>query len=101
MNTSPVKMWRNQSKTRELLGKIGMVESMTIVRIPPAGFESQAPYIVAIALLENGVKIIAQVVDVAENKLEIGMSVITILRRTKEPDPEGIIPYGIKLAPEV
>ena len=98
---SPVKIWRNQKKIRDLLGKKGKVIAFTKVFVPPQGFESQAPYIVAIALLENGVKIIAQVVDVAENKLEIGMSVITILRRTKEPDPEGIIPYGIKLAPEV
>lgn len=94
---SPVKIWRNQKKIRELLGKQGKIISFTKVFVPPAGYESQAPYIVAIAQLEGNVRVIAQVIDWQIEKIKIGMAVITILRRTKDPGVEGIIPYGIKL----
>ena len=94
---SPVKIWRNQKKIRELLGKQGKIISFTKVFVPPEGFESQAPYIVAIAQLEDNVRVIAQVIDWQIEKIKIGMPVITILRRTKDPGVEGIIPYGIKL----
>lgn len=95
---SPVKIWRNQEKIKSLLNKEGIILSFTKVSIPPSGFESQAPYLVAIVKLENGNSIIAQLIE-AEDNLKIGQKVKTVLRRTKDPGTEGVIPYGIKLKP--
>lgn len=96
---SPVKIWRSQKKTQKLLGIAGEIISFTRVYTPPAGFESQAPYIVVVAKLDNGGKLTAQLVDWHEENLKIGQKVETILRRTKNAGNEGVIPYGVKFKP--
>ena len=96
---SPVKIWRNQKKIKSLLFLKGKIVSYTQIYVPPAGFEAQAPYIVAIAEFNKGLRIIAQLVDYLDVNLKIGQKVITVLRRTKDPGLEGIIPYGIKFKP--
>src|SRR3989344_7475130 len=96
---SPVKIWRNQKKIRDLLNKQGKIVSFTKVFVPPKGFESQAPYVVVIAELDNGTRVIAQLIDWQDINIKIGKKVITILRKTKDPGKEGIIPYGIKFKP--
>lgn len=96
---SPVKILRNQKKIRNLLGQEGEIVTYTTVFVPPSGFESQAPYVVVVVQLINGKKITAQLVDFDEQHLSIGQKVKTILRRTKDPGEEGIIPYGIKCTP--
>lgn len=97
--TSPVKIWRNQKKTAALIGKKGKVISWTLVRIPPAGFESQAPYPVAVVKLEDGKIIIAQMVDYDQADLKSGQKVVTVVRRTMQTDGNDVIPYGIKVTP--
>ena len=96
---SPVKIWRNQKKIATLLGPKGQVITYTKIHVPPLGFESQAPYIVAVAKLENGKRYTAQLVDWEEKDLRIGQKVKTVLRRTRDPGCEGVIPYGIKFKP--
>jgi len=96
---SPVKIWRNQPKVRKLLGKKGQVVSFTKVHVPPQGFESQAPYIVVVVKLTTGDKYLAQLVDWDKENLKTGQKVVAILRKTRDPGEEGIIPYGIKFRP--
>lgn len=96
---SPVKIWRNQKKIQTLLEQEGKILTHTTIFVPPAGFESQAPYVVVVVELTNGKKITAQLVDFDEQHLCIGQKVKTILRRTKDPTEEGVIPYGIKCTP--
>ncbi len=96
---SPVKIWRNQKKVAALLGKEGKIISWTIVRVPPAEFSDQAPYPVVIVALSGGGRIMAQLVDPTEEKSRIGMKVVTVIRRVTHPDPDGVIPYGIKVKP--
>jgi uncharacterized OB-fold protein len=96
---SPVKIWRNQKKIVSLLGLVGKIITYTKIHVPPVGFESQAPYVVAIAKLSNGKNYTAQLVQYNEKELKIGLCVKTILRKTKDPGEEGIIPYGIKFKP--
>ena len=96
---SPVKIWRNQKKIKELLGKAGKIVSWTLVRIPLAGFSDQAPYPVVIVELENNKRITCQMVDFDNKELRTGQKVLTIVRRITEPDADGIIPYGIKVKP--
>ena len=92
---SPVKVWRNQKKVASLIGKIGVVESFTIVYVPPIGFENQAPYFVALARFGKE-KITAQIVDCDIKEVAIGSPVEVVLRRVKHSDREGVIPYGAK-----
>lgn len=96
---SPVKIWRNQVKVRKLLNLKGKILTWTKIFVPPSGFENQAPYIVAVVKLASGDKKIAQLVDFEEKHLKIGQKVKTILRKTRDPGTEGIIPYGIKFRP--
>jgi uncharacterized OB-fold protein len=97
--TSPVKIWRNQKKIRTLLGLNGVIVSWTKVHVPPTGFIPQAPYVIAVVSLENGIRYTAQLADWNEEKLKIGQKVHAVLRRTREPEEESIIPYGIKFKP--
>ena len=97
--TSPVKIWRNQKKIVALIGKSGKVISWTFVRVPPAGFEGQAPYPVALIKLEDGKTVIAQVVDYIGKDLKFGQKVVTVVRRTMQAESNDVIPYGIKVKP--
>ena len=92
---SPVKIWRNQKKLRQLLGKKGRIVSFTIIRLPPAGFESQAPYAVAIIDLA-GTCVIGQLVDIDIDQVKTGQTVKAVVRRIAQPHEEGVIQYGIK-----
>lgn len=98
---SPVKIWRNQKNTAALVGKTGTILSWTIVRVPPGDFIDQAPYPVALLELEDGKRIVCQLVDYDEEHLLFGQKAITVIRRVTHPDPDGVIPYGIKAKPLV
>lgn len=97
--TSPVKIWRNQGKIAGLLGKRGKIVSWTIIRVPPAGFSSHAPYPVVLVKLSDGTCLTAAMVDYTEMDLQVGQQVITVLRRAMESNTDGIIPYGVKVKP--
>jgi uncharacterized OB-fold protein len=107
MNTqSPVKIWRNQKYIAKMLGREGKVVSWTVVRVPPGGFSSLAPYPVVIvdltagkAGLIDGGRIMAQLVDWTDEDLIVGRRVKVVVRRICEPTTEGVIPYGIKVKP--
>jgi len=96
---SPVKLWRNQKKVGEMLGRTGKIISWTIVRVPPADFTDQAPYPVVIVELEGRERITAQLVDWEKKHLCFGVRVTTVVRRVIKPNAEGVIPYGIKVKP--
>jgi len=96
---SPVKIWRHQKETSLLLEKEGKIVSWTLVRVPPFGYERQAPYQVVLVELKIGKRMIGQLVDWQENDLKTGRQVKTVYRRIRQPDPEGVIPYGIKFKP--
>src|SRR3989338_3128118 len=96
---SPVKIWRNQKKIQKILGLEGKILSWTKIYVPPAGFESQAPYVVAIVGLAKGRNYCAQLVEWEEKHLITEQKVKSVLRRTKDPGTEGVIPYGVKFKP--
>lgn len=96
---SPVKIWRNQKKITTLLGKTGKIVSWTIIRTPPAQFMDQAPYGVVLIELEGGMQLTAQLVDWQPKHFKKGQRVITVVRRVTNPNPDGVIPYGIKVKP--
>jgi len=93
---SPVKIWRKQKEVTSLLGKQGKVISYSLIHVPPLGFANHAPYIIAVVELDNGKSRVGQLVDYKKADLKMGAKVEAVLRRVREPDLEGIIPYGIK-----
>ncbi len=56
------------------------------------------PYIVALIQLENGARIMSQLVCDPE-EAKVGMKVRKVFRRYSEEGEEGIINYGTKFAP--
>jgi len=96
---SPVKIWRNQKKIRSLLGKTGVIQSWTVVYVPPQQLSSFAPYPVVLVCFDSGISMVAQLVDWEPKHLVRGQRVKTVIRRVTNPNDEGVIPYGVKVKP--
>ncbi len=77
----------------------GEVYSFTTIYDAPAGFEHNAPYTVALVKLEEGPIVTAQLTDVDESELSIGMPVEMVTRKLRTDGPEGMIVYGYKFRP--
>ncbi len=78
----------------------GEVYSYTTIYDPPAGYETTAPYTVAIIRLEEGPMVTAQLTDLDEKPVQIGMPVEMVTRRLRsDGDERGIIVYGYKFRP--
>lgn len=101
---SPVKIWRNQKYIASMLGREGTIVSWTVVRVPPCGFLSLAPYPVVVVDLVGGGRITVQLVhppvgEASWTENLVGIRVRVVVRRISEPTTEGVIPYGIKVKP--
>ena len=79
----------------------GEVYSHTTVHNPPAGYEEAVPYTVALVKLEEGPLITAQLTDVANGQVEIGMPVEMVTRKLYTQGDEGLIIYGYKFRPQL
>lgn len=78
----------------------GKVVTFTVVRVPPAGFTEQTPLPIALVELSNGVKLMAQIGDVADmDEIEVGMAVRLEFRRISWDGEAGLIFYGHKAVP--
>jgi len=91
---------RRKGKTKEhrFAGK-GKVFSFTVVRTPPSGFELYIPYIMAIVELDEGARVVSQIVDCSPEEVEIGMPVESCFRKIREENKSGLILYGFKFRP--
>ncbi len=80
----------------------GEVYSYTTVYDPPAGYEPNAPYTVALVKLVDGPIITAQLTDLGEQPVAIGMPVEMVTRRLRsDGDDRGMLVYGYKFRPAV
>jgi len=78
----------------------GVVYSFTVMHDAPAGFENTTPYTVALVKLEEGPMVTAQLTDLGEEPVEIGMPVEMVTRKLREDgDERGMIVYGYKFRP--
>jgi uncharacterized OB-fold protein len=85
-----------------VLPKNGKIVTYTVVRVPPAGFTEQTPLPIALVELENGVRLMAQIGDVADpESLEIGQKVRLEFRRVSSDGEAGVILYGHKAVPDI
>jgi uncharacterized OB-fold protein len=76
----------------------GEIYTYTIVQDPPAGYEDQAPYYLALIKLEEGPIITAQLTDVIETP-RIGQPVEMVTRKLTTEGHTGMIVYGYKFRP--
>ncbi len=80
----------------------GEVYSYTTIYEAPSGYDSNAPYTVALVKLEEGPMVTAQLTDLGQAPVEIGMPVEMVTRRMRnDGDERGIIVYGYKFRPAV
>jgi len=78
----------------------GEVYSYTTVYNAPSGYEQDVPYTVALIKLEEGTLVTAQLTDVKEDEIEIGMDVEMVTRRLRQDgDERGLLLYGYKFRP--
>jgi hypothetical protein len=99
MKTSPVKLWRRQKDTVSVIGKTGKILLWTIIRVPAKAFTDQAPYPVVIVKMDDGKKMVGQLVDFEKENLIAGQKVQAVLRRLKTEGQEDAIYYHIKFKP--
>ncbi len=89
-----------EAKTEFAFSGKGRIYSYTVMRDAPAGFEQNAPYTVAIVHLEEGPMVTAQLTDLGDQPVEIGMPVEMVTRRIRENEPKkGMLVYGYKFRP--
>ncbi len=82
------------------LAETGALLTYTVIRVPPATFEDQTPYVLGIAELDDGVRLTAQVVDCDPADLKVGMRLKLEFRRISQESAAGVIYYGYKFVPE-
>lgn len=74
----------------------GKVVTFTTIWIPPAQFDKQKPYVVAIVELENGLRLTCQVAEAPPDKVEIGTEVELVFRRLQSDPAWEVLQYGYK-----
>lgn len=80
----------------------GEVYSFTIMHDAPTGYDEQAPYTVALVKLVEGPVITAQLTDLGEQPVEIGMPVEMVTRKIRQDgDASGLLVYGYKFRPVI
>jgi uncharacterized OB-fold protein len=78
----------------------GTIYSYTTIQEGPAGFENSGPYLVALIQLDEGPVVTAQLTDLGDQPVTIGMPVEMVTRRIRsDGDEKGIIVYGYKFRP--
>lgn len=89
-----------EAKTQYQFSGRGEVYSFTTMSDAPAGYEDSAPYTVALVKLNEGPMITAQLTDLADAEVEIGMPVEMVTRRIRsDGDERGMLVYGYKFRP--
>ena len=95
----PALRQRSPHRISAFSGK-GEVYSFTTIFDAPAGFENTVPYTVALVKLEEGPVVTAQLTDLGDQPVEIGMPVEMVTRRLRQDgDERGVIIYGYKFRP--
>ena len=78
----------------------GSVYSYTVMHSAPSGFEESLPYTIALVKLDEGPTVTAQLTDLGEQEVAIGMPVEMVTRRIKEDGgKQGMMVYGYKFRP--
>ncbi|MDZ4158301.1 MAG: Zn-ribbon domain-containing OB-fold protein [Anaerolineaceae bacterium] len=91
-----------EAKTRYAFSGEGEVYSYTVMHDAPAGYEENTPYTVALVKLKEGPVVTAQLTDLGDTGVKIGMPVEMVTRRLRQDgDERGMLVYGYKFRPAV
>ncbi len=83
------------------LAEKGKVLTYTVIRVAPQQFVDQAPFAVGIVELEDGVRLMGQIVDCDIDLIKIDMKVKFEFRKMYDVGESGVICYGYKFVPEM
>ncbi|MBM3151466.1 MAG: Zn-ribbon domain-containing OB-fold protein [Chloroflexi bacterium] len=91
-----------EAKTAFAFSGKGEVFSYTTIYEAPSGYDENAPYTVALVKLQEGPLVTAQLTDLGEIPVEIGMPVEMVTRKMRnDGDERGVIVYGYKFRPRL
>ena len=76
--------------------KSGKIMTYTLLHEPLPGFEAQAPLYIAVVKLDNGARILTQIVDSPDESVKTGAKVRATVRRAMVDGESGQIIYGYK-----
>ena len=76
--------------------KSGRIMTYTQLHEPLPGFEAQAPMYLAVIELDNGSRVLAQIVDSPDESVRTGAEVNATVRRVRVDGESGQITYGFK-----
>jgi len=89
-----------EAKTAFAFSGRGEVYSHTTIYQAPSGYDESTPYTVALVKLSEGPMVTAQLTDLGEQPVEIGMPVEMVTRRLRsDGDERGVLVYGYKFRP--
>ncbi|MFC2064189.1 Zn-ribbon domain-containing OB-fold protein [Chloroflexota bacterium] len=89
-----------EAKTAFAFSGRGEVYSHTTIYQAPAGYDETTPYTIALVKLAEGPMVTAQLTDLDNEPVEIGMPVEMVTRRLRsDGDERGVLVYGYKFRP--
>ena len=86
---------KSKIKDKEMPNQ-GIIISYTILYEPMLGFEDEIPMQIALIQLNNGVRLVSQIVDCKIDDIAIGKNVKRVFRKIKSESKSGQIWYGYK-----
>jgi len=91
-----------EAKTQFAFSGQGEVYSFTHMYDAPAGYAENLPYTVALVKLDEGPVVTAQLTDLGDQEVQIGMPVEMVTRRIRQDgDERGMLVYGYKFRPRL
>jgi len=89
-----------EAKTLYAFSGKGEVYSYTTIYEAPSGYDENAPYTVALVKLNEGPLVTAQLTDLGDQPIQIGMPVEMVTRKLRQDgDERGMLVYGYKFRP--
>ena len=76
--------------------RTGKIMTYTVLHEPLPGYEAQTPLYLAVVKLENGARVLTQIVDSPEESIRSGAKVRATVRRAMVDGESGQITYGYK-----
>jgi len=91
----------DEAKTPYAFSGRGEIYSYTKLHNAPVGYQELTPYTVALVKLEEGPMVTAQLTDLGEDAVEIGMPVEMVTRKLRSDgdSARGLLVYGYKFRP--
>lgn len=86
--------------TDKEMPRTGRILTHTALYEPLPGFESQVPFNLAVIELQNGARVLGQIVDTPQEKIETGARAKAVIRRVRVEGESGQIFYGYKFVIE-